>query len=175
MVYPKKLTIAIHWKYSFQMSTWTFIKCSSVSFVVDLSIRVPKRSHLRRSLMKLHVFLAKLFPFLAIRVFSLLYILSPQSLSCWRCHTYYLHFSKTIFLLVPRNSFMFSLPSLYDWGFFFGWCCFSLPSVINLKLPTEKGGWCTIYILVLKKHSVLKVKMLVIHVFFYYLASGKTQ
>lgn len=101
------------------MSTWTFIKCSSVSFVVDLSIRVPKRSHLRRSLMKLHVFLAKLFPFLAIRVFSLLYILSPQSLSCWRCHTYYLHFSKTIFLLVPRNSFMFSLPSLYDWGFFF--------------------------------------------------------
>lgn len=90
---------------------WTFITCSSISFVVDHSIRVPNRSYLRRSLMKLHVSLAKLFPFLAIRVFNLLYISSPQSLSCWRCHTNYLHFSKIFFLLVPRNSFMFSLPS----------------------------------------------------------------
>lgn len=99
-------------KYPFQMSTlWTFITCSSISFVVDHSIRVPNRSYLRRSLMKLHVSLAKLFPFLAIRVFNLLYISSPQSLSCWRCHTNYLHFSKIFFLLVPRNSFMFSLPS----------------------------------------------------------------
>lgn len=96
-------------KYPFQMSTlWTFITCSSISFVVDHSIRVLNRSYLRRSLMKLHVSLAKLF---FVSLICSTYHLRPQSLSCWRCHTNYLHFSNTFFLLVPRNSFMFSLPS----------------------------------------------------------------
>lgn len=31
---------------------------------------------------------------------------------------------------------------LYCHKIAFSWCCFSFPSVLNLKLPTEKGGWC---------------------------------
>lgn len=82
---------------------------------------------------------AKLFPFLAICVFHLLYMPFPQSLNCWRRPTNNCISPRSFSLLYLKTM---SRSFLYCHKIAFSWCCFSFPSVLNLKLPTEKGGWC---------------------------------
>lgn len=134
MVYPRQSIHRNSLKYLFQMSTWTFIKCFSISFVVyhrtkSLSFEkftnicvfgeiIPFLSHLCLSF-ALHAISA---------VLKLLTSSYKLSASLQDLFPY-----CTLKLCHVLSSFAIRL-LLVDVA--------SFPSVLNLKLPTEKGGWC---------------------------------
>lgn len=134
MVYPRQSIHRNSLKYPFQMSTWTFIKCFSISFVVyhrTKSLSFEKFTNI--------CVFGEIIPFLS-----------------HLCLSFALHaISAVLKLLTSSYKLSASLQDLFPY------CTLKLchvlssiairlrlvdvasfPSVLNLKLPTEKGGWC---------------------------------